>query len=76
MEKSPNIVESHHIVKIDAKPQVVLLIAPGLVVVESRLHCRLEKVAISMMKIWVIMTTMFIKDIIMTWMCCGKGLAT
>ena len=44
MEKSPNIVESHHIVKIDAKPQVVLLIAPGLVVVESRLHSRLQKI--------------------------------
>ena len=35
-----------------------------------------KKVAVSMMKIWAITPTMFIKDIMMTWMCCGKGLAT
>ena len=60
MEKSPNIVESHHIVKIDAKPQVVLLIAPGLVVVESRLHSRLQKIDVkgeAMMTMMVMMTT-------------------
>ena len=60
MEKSPNIVESHHIVKIDAKPQVVLLIAPGLVVVESRLHSRLQKIDVkgeAMVTMIVMMTT-------------------
>ena len=60
MEKSPNIVESHHIVKIDAKPQVVLLIAPGLVVVESRLHSRLQKIDVkgeAMMTMMLTMTT-------------------